>query len=98
MGRVERRKKLTMTEEELETVVNMEIARYSRFYDDAVFCALGVALHDTYGFGHDRILRLLKHIYTLLEGIGEHPQLLDELKRDFEKDLGFNLADREWEK
>ena len=90
-------KKLTMTEEQLEAVVAMQLARYSEFQTEAFICVLSRSLNEEYGFGRERILRLLKRIYIGLEAIGDNPELLTEHKAILENKFGIKIADKEWE-
>ena len=92
-----KQKKLTMTEEQLETVVDMQVARYSEFQTEACICVLSCSLNEEYGFGRERILRLLKRIYGGLEAIGDNPELLTEHKTILENKFGIKIADKEWE-
>lgn len=92
-----KQKKLTMTEEQLETVVGMKVARYSEFQTEAFICVLSRSLNEEYGFGRERILRLLKRIHSGLEAIGDNPELLTEHKAILENKFGIKIADKEWE-
>lgn len=90
-------KKLTMTEEQLEAVVAMQLARYSEFQTEAFICVLSRSLNEEYGFGRERILRLLKRIYSGLEAIGDNPELLTENKAIIENKFGIKISDKDWE-
>ena len=85
MSRKDMRKKITLTQTELDILVAAEIAKYSEFQTELYITAITLALHDLYGFGRERNLRALEWIFTLMDGMCEYPELLRESKKEVEE-------------
>lgn len=91
MSRENRRKKITLTQEELDILIGMEVAKYSEFETEAYICAIAIALNELYGFGRERNLRALEGIFDLLSSIREEPDLLEMYKNTVNEKFGITM-------
>ena len=94
MSRENKRKKITLTQGELETIVSLRVAEYSTFETEAYICAITIALNELYGFGRERNVRALEGIYDLLGSIREEPDLLNAYKDAVNKKFGITMTNR----
>lgn len=94
MSRKDMRKKITLTQGELETIVGLRVAEYSAFETEAYICAITIALNELYGFGRERNVRALEGIYDLLGSIREEPDLLNAYKDAVNKKFGITMTNR----
>lgn len=92
MSRENRRKKITLTQEELDALVGIEVARYSVFQTDMFVCAIALALNAEYGFGRERNLRALERVLAIVDSMCDNPEALEHNKQLVHEKFGITTS------